>query len=545
MPITIEQDRLSVPFSRFGLEEYELFLKTKRLPESQIRFDPVAEAYTLEAPARFAHLLGVDGPDRLSTSLAMAEYLFDYQQWIGRVAVAAKRYAVWADCGLGKTALFLEWARHVHHRTGGRVLILSPLEVIPQTVENARLGPRGLRGDPKWTPWPYRMDLRILTTREELATWCTEGHQPFAICNYEKLIEGVLPDLRHVAGLVADESSLLKSGGGVIRWHLIKSARGIEYKLSCTATPAPNDIMEYASQASFLEKLRSEGEILWTYFTRDPKTNNWKVKPHAREAFFRFMASWSIYLRDPKSYGWGDNLQAVPAPSILEHRLEATVEQLDQAHQIHAASGAGLFGKSLGVTQRTKLSQLAKGFLYGDGPPTHVRSRKPDFVASLIQRDVAEGRQVLVWTIYDEETALIEAALQRMRRAGYEAARPFEVLSGKTKPKDRQPILERFRGGHTQVLISKASMLGYGLDFEFCTSMIFSGFDDSFEAFYQAVRRAVRYGQTRQVNVHIPYIPDLEGVIWNNVLRKQANFERDAAEQERCYRQAMKELIAA
>src|SRR3990167_11402603 len=122
-----------------------------------------------------------------------------------------------------------------------------------------------------------------------------------------------MPEMRRLSGVAFDESSRLKGGGGVIKWHLIRSCRGIEYKLSATATPAPNDTMEYASQASFLEKLRNEGEILWTYFSRD-KYGTWSVKPHAREAFYRFMASWSIYLRDPKDYGFNDILATLPPP---------------------------------------------------------------------------------------------------------------------------------------------------------------------------------------------------------------------------------------
>jgi len=198
----------------------------------------------------------------------------------------------------------LEWCRQVAHLTGARVLILEPLAVIPQLIEEARR----FYGD--------GLQIERLDSRERLIGWLKDPGAAIGIVNPEKFIAGQVPELRYLGGLAFDESSLLKTGGGVIKWNLIKSARGIEYKLSCTATPAPNDTMEYASQASFLEKLRTEGEILWTFFTRN-KRGEWTVKPHARTAFYQFMSSWSIYLRNPAHFGWGDILATLPEPEIL------------------------------------------------------------------------------------------------------------------------------------------------------------------------------------------------------------------------------------
>ncbi len=127
-----------VPFERFGLQEYDLFLRTKRLPETRVEFDDQRETYVVTAPERFARLLGVDDRRPVPKTEALAGYLWDYQRFIVRRALEAKRYAVWADCGLGKTAMFLEFARHVIARTRGRVLILSPLQIIAQTIEQGR-----------------------------------------------------------------------------------------------------------------------------------------------------------------------------------------------------------------------------------------------------------------------------------------------------------------------------------------------------------------------------------------------------------------------
>ncbi len=514
-----------VRFAKFDLAGYDLFLRCKKLPESQLAYDWQSDTYTLSTPERFAAQLGAVVARRAAKELPLAEHLFDYQRFIVATALEAKRYAVYADCGLGKTAMFLEWARHVMHRTGGKVLILSPKNIIPQTMDE----------DAKF--YVDALPIRRLDTRKELIAWLTNGVSELAITNYEKLIEGQVPELRHLAGLAADESSILKSGGGVIKWNLIKSAKGIEYKLSCTATPAPNDVMEYASQAAFLEKLRTEGEILWTFFSRD-KDNEWRIKPHAKEGFYRFLASWSIYLRNPAHYGWADNLSAIPAPQFIEREIAATPEQSAEAQKLFASLGAGLFGdKKMGVRERSKLSQIAKGFIY-EGAGKEKRARripavKPRAVAETIRAEVADVRQTLVWTVFDEESAILSEELGSTAHA---------TLYGETSDEERAEILERFRKGRPPVLISKASLLGFGMNFQFCGAMVFSGWNDSYEQFYQAIRRAYRYGQTQSLRVHIPFVPELEGMILENVLRKKAGFEADAETQERYYREAMRGL---
>lgn len=586
--ISITGNLAQVQFSQFDLETYKLFLKAKTLPESSLDYDWELDSYTLKTPARFAQMLGADIPVRVTTELLIALHLWDYQQFIVKQALASKRYAIFADCGLGKTAMFLEWMRQVRHITGGKVMIFSPLQIVEQTREEGLLGPESIRTN---EPWQYAQQLVRLETREQLVSWLTDGKDGKAdagICNYEKLIDGLLPELRNLAGLVLDESSILKSGGGVIKWNLIKSAKGIEYKLSCTATPAPNDIMEYASQAAFLEKLRNEGEILWTYFSRD-KNNNWKIKPHAREGFYRFMASWSIYLRNPAHYGWADNLSQIPAPEFHVQELAMTPSQRKQAHAMFARTGAGLFGdKKMGIAERSKLSQIAKGFIYEKvdrkektetvlgslrGLPSSVdsvldtdqdglseslrqgglskvrkpqsilrkvrciKSAKPQWVADTIEREVKLGRQTLVWTVFDEESEILWEKVKHLKRGA--------VLDGKTPKKEVIRILEAFRHGELDWLISKASLLGFGLNFQFVGAMIFSGWDDSYERWYQAIKRGQRYGRTTRLQIHIPYIPELEGAVYENILRKQANFERDAEEQEKYYREALKGLVAA
>lgn len=520
----LRSDVAEVTFGQFDLESYDLFLKCKGLPESRLAYDWETDTYRLTTPARFAALLGIQGAFQPPARLPLPAHLFDYQAFVVTAALRAKRYAAWLDTGLGKTAVYLEWCRQVMHLTGGRVLIVAPLQVIRQIQEES------LRfyGD--------ALQIQHIQTREALGTWCTGSGPACGITNYEKFIPGVLDELRHLAGLVADESSILKSGGGVIKWNVIKSSKGIEYKISCTATPAPNETMEYASQASFLERLRTADDILWTFFSRD-KNGNWYVKPHAAEAFYQFMASWSIYLRNPAHFGWNDILSTLPEPDMREYQLECTDIQRELMYGFLAVRNRGMIvDDRLGLQERSKLSQLAKGFLYGaKKQASRIDSPKPAFVADLVRADVADGRQVLVWTVFDAESDIIAEHLADVPEVG--------ILTGSMSDTARADVLDRFRRGDVQVLISKPSLIGYGLNFQFCRSMVFSGFDDSFERLYQAIRRCYRYGQTETVRVHIPYIPELEGLMLSNVKRKQEQFDRDTAIQERHYRSALEATL--
>lgn len=518
-------DELTLEFTRpFDLEKYALFLKAKTLPEKRLRYCWKNDKYVLITHMRYAKNLGITNEEYRPTDLPISDFLFDYQKFIVRQALASKRYAIYADCGLGKTAMFLEFARHVLYKTGGKVLVLSPLQIIPQTIEESVR----FYGD---APVQIR-------TREDLLAWLADGDHAdrFAITNYEKLIEDVTPELNSLSGLICDESSIFKTGGGVIKWNIIKSVKGIEYKLSCTATPAPNDTMEYASQASFLGKLRSEGEIMWTYFQRD-KQGNWHIKPYAREGFYRFLSSWSMYIRNPVHYGFADNLGSIPAPEFHTIEIEQTPEQKEEELKIRRTKSENrMFGDlKVGVVKRMKLSQVAKGFLYNkDKTITRIPSLKPAIVAEIISKAVSEGRQVLVWTVFDEEGEILLESLDAVINA--------KILSGKTPEHKRLEMIEDFRHDKVSVLISKPSLLGFGLNFQFCTAMVFSGWDDSFERFYQALKRAHRFGQTKSLQVYLPVIKNLEGAILDNVIKKKGNFEADALKHEAIFNKILKEM---
>jgi hypothetical protein len=360
--ITSHGESLKIEFNQFGPEQYEVFLKAKRLPESSLEYDYERDAYTIETHSRYANLLGVS-PDIVGAAgrLPFPEFLFEHQTEIVKLALDAKTYAVWSDCGSGKTLIELEFARQVVHLTGGRFLIFTLNEIVGQTIDEAnRFYGEGFK------------ILRI-NTREDLKHWCKygDGEHRIAITNYEKMNPDesgqVVPEMKALAGVALDESSRLKAGGGKQKWALIHSCKGIPYKLSCTATPAPNDVIEFASQASFLERMRSENEIIWTFFTKDKETGEWTVKRHAQSAFFEWMCAWSIYLRDARRYGWSRNVELPPEPVIIKHPIEMTLEQAKAAltYNTNNKGQMSLFAtQAQGIVGRSKLSQIAKGFIY-------------------------------------------------------------------------------------------------------------------------------------------------------------------------------------
>jgi hypothetical protein len=529
---------LRIRFETWDQESYRLFLKTKALPEHDISYDEILDTYTIETPRRFARILGLELPPLDLGWLPLPDFLHDYQEFLSTIALEAKRYAIWADTGLGKTLIEWEWARQVQHRSGGRVLGVIPLNLIPQSLEMARAFYGAAFADA----------VTVLQTREELIAWCKGGAPGIAITNPQKFIpldaQEVIPEVTFLAGVFIDESSLLKTGGGKIKWAIIKSCRGVEYKLSCTATPAPNDPIEYASQAAFLEKIRDEGEVIWTYFVRNDD-GEWKVKDHAQAAFYRFMSGWSCYLRSPARYGFKDNLKDLPEPTRIVHQVKATDEQLRLV--IRAATDtAGQLSmvprERLGLVDRLKMSQASSGFVYEEGGKARqVPSYKPAEIAKIAREEVAAGRQVLIWTQFDE-TAEILADMLDLRIPGDPRLR-HATLTGKLPFDERAPLIERFRAGDVDVLITRPKLLGFGINLQNCGAMIFADINDSYEEIYQAERRAYRYGQTLSVRIHFPIVEELQGVVWRNVVAKREQFERDVDRMERLYVEAMRELL--
>ena len=529
MTIEIISDTIHCNFQApFSPEEYDVFLQSKKLPEYNLEYKWESDSYHVTAPARFAHLFGLAAPIIDRGWLPMSNHLFDFQKYVTTIMLDMKRFACWATTGLGKSHIQWEIARQITHKTGGKVLLIVPLNIISQTL--------GIGKD-----YFGITDCIQIKNRDHLRQWCTDKHQGIAIINPDKFIppkdeKEAISEVQHCHGVLLDEASLLAAGGGKIKWALIKSCKGIEYKYTFTATPARNSIMDYDSQGSFLEKLRNENDILWTYFQRN-KDGEWDIRPHAEFAFYRFMSGWSIYLIDPVRYGFQDYLKGLPAPEFIEHYIPLTEEQRKTISMLPDKTGQlNLFGQNkdkLTLQDRSRYSQIAKGFQYNDNATKFIDSNKPRYIADLIIQEARSGLYPIVWTIFDEESRILEDLIK-------DSGIKVGTLHGKLSKEKRPAIIEAYREGKLDVLISKASLLGFGLNFQNCGSMIFSGFDDSFEKQFQAVRRAYRYGQKRAVRIHIPYIPELEGVIWKNVCSKQSAYDMQTRIMEDHYREAMK-----
>ncbi len=387
--------------------------------------------------------------------------LYEWQAAIVRWALRKGRAAIFADCGLGKTFMQCAWADTLKVPT----LMLAPLCVAEQTVaEAAKLG----------------IDVRYVREQSEV------GSSRLVITNYERIERF---DTSAFQAVVLDESSILTAFDGETRNLLIASFAKTPYRLCCTATPSPNDITELANHAEFLGVM-TRPEFLATWFIRiqdghrTTTHHGWRIKRHAVEPFYRWMASWAMAIRSPKDLGFDDTGYVLPRLEIKPEILRST-----------AAAGDALF---------PELS--SKGI---QGRMAARRTALPDRLAA-IQRLVAGDEQWLLWCGLNEEAEALKAGIDGAVN-----------VAGSDSYDDKVAAVQAFVRGDTRVLITKAKILGHGMNFQHCHRMAFVGLSDSYESYYQCIRRCWRYGQTRPVSVSI-VVSEAEQQIVENVRRKEA-----------------------
>lgn len=477
---------------------YPLFLRIKALPT--YRF----QGREAIIPDEYARLLGIGDQGKLSeVKYIPASYLFDYQRDISRLAIQKRKFACFMECGFGKTAVAHEFARHALAclPPDRCVLIVSPLMVIRQTMAEAKRF--------------YGDSLPIEQVRAaDLATWVTSGESRLGITNYEAL-HSEIPQGR-LGALIADESAYMKSHYGKWGQELLRLGKGLQWKLALTGTPAPNDRIEFANHAVFLDAFPTVNSFLARYFVNRGQTaNRWELKPHALKPFYRSLSHWCIFMSRPGTYGWKDNADDLPPIQVHIHDVDLTAEQ-DAA--VREMTGTLFAMNPGGITTRSKLARIAKG--HHDGQ--EIKTCKPEFIRSLIASWPDES--TIIWARYNAEQ---DALARFFPDAGN--------IDGSTPHEKRVELIEDFQQGRRKVLISKPKILGLGLNLQIATRQVFSSCQDSWEEFHQAVKRSNRVGSTRPLNVHLP-ITEIERPMLETVLRKAHRIEMDTLEQEEIFR---------
>lgn len=389
--------------------------------------------------------------------------LFEFQREIVAWALRKGRSAIFADCGLGKTLMQLEWARIVS-QLEGPVLILAPLAVAHQTVkEGAKFG------------------IDVYYERSQ-----PSNLRGITIANYEMLHEF---DCSKFSGIVLDESSILKSYSGKIRTQIIESFVKTPFKLACTATPAPNDFMELGNHAEFLG-IMSREEMLSMYFVHDGgETQKWRIKGHAQDPFWKWMCSWSVDIRRPSDLGYDDGGFSLPELKFIQHSVKAENKSQETLFAMQAST----------LQERIQAR----------------RDSISDRVAKVAEIVGDSKEQWLIWCNLNNEAEGVKKLLKCVE------------VRGSDTPDQKRDRMLGFSSGEVQILVTKPSIAGFGMNWQNCNNVIFLGLSDSYEEFYQAIRRCWRFGQKKEVNCHI-VISDTEGAVLKNIQRKESDSEKMA-----------------
>jgi len=384
--------------------------------------------------------------------------LYPFQNAILNRAIKIGRAAIFADCGLGKTPTQLEWARQIHAHTGGNVLILAPLAVADQTAKEGK---------------KFNVPVNVCRKQSDVVDGVN-------IANYEMLSHF---DASKFKGIVLDESSILKAYEGKMRQEITEFGRAIEYRLACTATPAPNDWTEIINHAEFLGVMNGK-EIIATYFIQDGNTTQkYRLKRHAVHDFWAWVSSWAIAARRPSDLGFDDSTFVLPALRVYQHVVESPITD-------------GVLFPMLAHTMQERRQAR--------------RESLPDRVAKAAAIANATDKPFLLWCDLNAESEALCSAIPGA----------VEVRGSHTNEQKTDRLMG-FTEGRYRVLVTKPTIAGFGMNWQHCDQMAFVGLSDSFEQMYQAIRRCWRFGQANPVDVHL-ICAENEGAVLANVKRKEA-----------------------
>ena len=395
---------------------------------------------------------------------AINPMLFDFQRDIACWALRKGKAAIFADCGLGKTLMQLEWAHKIHAHTGMDMLIVAPLSVTNQT-----------KGEGE------KFNIPVTICRKQ-----SDVKSGINITNYEMVHHF---DINHFVGIVLDESSIIKSFSGATRNYLIGACVDIPYKLACTATPAPNDHMELGNHAEFLG-IMSRTEMLSTFFVHDSgETQKWRLKGHAEDKFWEWVASWAVVVKNPNDMGYHQEGYDLPPLEIKEHIVRLENEHIEESGQI---SLLPVLAKTLNDRRAARRNSMQERVS--------------------LAAEIANGidEQFIIWCDLNAEgEALSKAVMGAVE------------VAGRHTDEHKINAMNSFLNGNTRVIVSKPSIFGFGINMQNCHNMIYVGLSDSWEQFYQSLRRCYRFGQKNKVNVHV-IISEQEGSVLENIKRKQS-----------------------
>lgn len=377
---------------------------------------------------------------------SLNENLFPFQEFIVRRALRAGKYAIFADTGLGKTIMQLSWANQVTIHTNKPVLILAPLAVSGQTIEEGNKF--GIKA------WKYDGRNLMRDLKEH------DYYNRILISNYEQL-DNI--DCSVFSGIVLDESSILKNFDGKTREKIIEVFANTPYKLACTATPSPNDPMELGNHAEFLDVM-NYNEMLAMFFVHDAShTQQWRLKGHATEKFYEFVSTWSIMLNKPGDIGYSNEGFNLPTLNIKQVQVKTDVPtgMLFGGMAVNATD----FNRSLRETEPARIKE----------------------VLGLVEK-IPQNEQIIIWAKQNQEAINIQKELSDCRN-----------VQGSDPPEKKEKDLLDFAHGEYRILVSKTKIASFGMNFQNCHYQIFASLDFSFEAAYQAMRRSWRFGQKKEV----------------------------------------------
>lgn len=387
-----------------------------------------------------------------------------WQGDIVKLALQRGKCALFEDCGLGKSFQSFEWAQQVINQTGGNVLIAAPLGVALQTVSEGK---------------KFGYSITLCRTQEDVEPGLN-------VTNYDRLDKF---DPNQFSGFVLDESSILKSFSGETRKQLNEFASSIPYRLACTATPAPNDLIELINHAEFLG-ISSGKEIIAQYFIQDGNTTHaWRLRNHAKKRFWEWVSQWAVVLRKPSDLGYSDEGYTLPPLNIQQITVDIT-DPLD-AGMLFAVEAHGLDEQR--KARKASLSQRVE-------------------ICAKMVNGISDP--CAVWCELNAEG---EALSKEITEA-------IEV-TGSDSPEYKEKMLLGFANGDFKTLVTKPEIAGFGLNYQHCNNVFVVGLGNSYEKYYQLIRRFWRFGQTKPVNVHV-IVSNMDGAIVENIQRK----EKQAAE---------------